>query len=133
MSSKGGQVFPAFAGGRERPKAAGFQRLPPLSGLLRPNAGSEPLRAALVGGAIAVVAVAVIAAVAAAVVAIPVEIAIPPTLAAAAELAIHSREHRQTTLLAVIQRLVERVGRVSHLLHGSRRSRHVLGALAQAR
>src|SRR5258707_1791860 len=137
MSSKPEGVLPAFGGAAGRQEAAGFQRLPPPSGQLPGNARSEPLRAALVRPAIAVVAVAVIAAFPAAIVAIPLKTlktALPPTaLVAATKPAIHSGKHGKTALLAVIQRLVERIGRIRDLLHGSRRGRHVVGALAQTR
>src|SRR4051794_23088303 len=115
MSSKPEGVFPAFSGRPGRQKAAGFQRLPPMSRLAPGNIRSEPLRAALIRGAVPVVAVAVIATFAAAIVAIPLKTlhaALPPALTAAAKPAIHSGEHGQTALLAVIQRLVERIGRI---------------------
>src|SRR5437879_2537928 len=93
---------------------------------------SEPLSAPAVRPAIAVEAVAVVAAVAAAVVAIPVKSAAPPALAAA-EAVLHVGQHGKPALLAVIERLVERVGGVRDLLHGGRRNCHVVGTLAQPR
>src|SRR5882757_5088078 len=122
MSSKPSRVFPAFGEVPGRQKAAGFQRLPPLSGIAPGNARSEPLGAALVRGAIAVVTVAVVAAIpvpaAIAIVTIPfktLHTALPPALAAATN-PIHSGQHGKPALLAVIQRLVERIGRVRDLL-----------------
>src|SRR4029079_3785648 len=92
---------------------------------------SESLRAPLVRAAVAVKAVAVEAAVPAAIAAIPRKAAPPPALAA--KPVVHMGQHGKAALLAVVQRLVERVGRIGDLLHGGRRSRHVVGALAQAR
>src|SRR3954452_1259522 len=116
MSSKVARVFPAICNGPERRKAAGFQRLPPVFPIGWGARRSEPssvlsVRPAI-GAAIAVVAVAVIAAVPAAIVAVPIETLHPalPPLVAAAEPAVHAGQHGKAALLAVIQRLVERVG-----------------------
>src|SRR5450756_3216775 len=50
----------------------------------------------------------------------------------AAESAFHVGEHREAPLLALVEGLVERVGRISDLLQRRRRGRHVVGAFAQA-
>ena len=47
--------------------------------------------------------------------------------------AVHTGQHGKPALLAVVQRLVERVGRIGDLLHGGSGSRHVVGVVAQAR
>src|SRR6476646_9631108 len=126
MSSKPEGVFPGFGGAPAGQKTAGFQRLPPMSGIPPGNARSEPLRApsiqSLFRPAIPVVAVAVIAALPAAIVAIPLKTlhtTLPPAFTAAKP-AIHAGQHRKPALLAVIQRLVERIGRIRDFLHGSR-------------
>src|SRR5579872_6657402 len=43
-----------------------------------------------------------------------------------------TRKHRQAPLLTIVQRLVERIGRIGDLLQGDRGHRHSLGAIAQA-
>src|SRR6478752_5441224 len=130
MSSKPGGVFPAFGGDPGKQKAAGFQRLPPMLPMARRNRLSEPLRAAAVRPAVTIIAVAIVAAIPATIVAIPVHAhpaAMPPTLSPA-EAVLHMGQHRKPALLAVVQRLVERIGRIRDLLHGGRRDRHVVGA-----
>src|SRR5690349_5154180 len=99
---------------------------------------SEPLGAAPIGAAVALRALAVepvvIETLHPAAVAVAaefaVEMAMPPALAATTE-AIHAGQHGETPLLAVIQRLVERVRRIRDLLHRGGRRPHVLGALTQ--
>src|SRR6266481_6729581 len=76
---------------------------------------SEPLGAASVRPAIPIVTVAVEAAVAAAIVAVAVKSAMPAF--AAAEPMAHVGQGGETPLLAVVQRLVERIGRIRDFLH----------------
>src|SRR6476646_2985257 len=66
-------------------------------------------------------------------VAIPaaLEAAVPPT--SAAEAASHMGQDGEAALLAVVQGLVERVGRVRDPLHRRCGGRHVVGPFAQAR
>src|SRR4051812_5784699 len=118
MSSKPGGVFPAFGGPQERRKAAGFQRLPPMSEVVPGNGRSEPFRPPSIRAAVAVQAVAVKAAIPAAAVAIPVHShaahahAVVPPAALTAEPAFHMGQNGKAALLAVIERLVERIGRI---------------------
>src|ERR1700675_4210408 len=58
------------------------------------------------------------------------EAAMMPTTA---EPAFHMGQDGKPALLAVVERLVERVGRIGDLLQRGRRGRHVVGAFAQAR
>src|SRR5437868_3925423 len=66
--------------------------------------------------------------------AVAVGSAIKPAMmpAAAAEAAFHPGQDRKAALLAVVQRLVERVGSVGDLLQCGCGSPHRVGALAQA-
>src|SRR6266481_8439897 len=52
---------------------------------------------------------------------------------ASAETAFRMRQDRKPALLGIIKGLVERVSRISDVLHRSRRGRHGVGAIAQAR
>src|SRR5260370_10371527 len=101
---------------------------------------SEPLGAASVGAAVPIVTVAVEVVIATAVVAVPVAAAIHHAVLeaavpayAAAEPMPHMSQGGETPLLAVVQRLVERIGRIRDFLHPGRLRRHVVGAVAQAR
>src|SRR5437899_9921765 len=76
MSSKPGRVFPAFGEPPERQKAAGFERLPPSPGSTRRNLRLEPLAAAPIRAAVAVVAIPVQTTTPAAVVAVTVKAAV---------------------------------------------------------
>src|SRR5258708_2960503 len=68
-----------------------------------------------------------------AVVAIPVHAALEPVVPAfAAAKAFHMGQHGETTLLALVEGLVERVGRIRDLLQRRRRGSHIVGAFAQA-
>ena len=53
----------------------------------------------------------------------------PPPPPAVADM----REEREATLLAVVEGLVERIGRIRDTLQRRRRGRHPVGAFAQAR
>src|SRR5258705_2737750 len=125
----------ALAGSRNGKKPldfSGFCRGPDTP---RRSGASEPLRAAPVRSAIPVIAIPVIVAIAvgAAVHAHPaLGIAVAPA-SPAAKAAVHMGQHGEPALLAVIQRLVERVGRISDLLQDTGRGRPIVGAVAQAR
>ena len=102
--------------------------------------GSEPGQRALRAArgrpgpaAVAVVTVAVEAAIPVAIVAIhaALETTVPPAFPPPNRL--HMGQDGKPALLAVIQGLVERIGGIRDLLHGRRRGRHVVGALAQPR
>src|ERR1700721_2832440 len=56
-----------------------------------------------------------------------------PAFTAITAVAVVMGQHREPALLAVIERLVERVGRIGDLLQHSSGSRHVIGAPAQTR
>src|SRR5271154_3857527 len=56
--------------------------------------------------------------------------ALPPT--AAAETTLHMGEDPEPSLLAIVECLVKRIGRIGDLLQSCRRGRHVVGALTQA-
>src|ERR1700748_1534790 len=115
MSSVGMQFprpFPApLKTWKSRRFPGGFSRFP--ESLKR----SEPLRAPP-SAVLFTVALAVHA---------PLPGAVAPTLTA-----MQMGQHLEPTLLAVIQGLVERIGRIGDLLQGRRRSCHVVGTLAQA-
>src|SRR5581483_678711 len=116
MSSKRGGFFPGSSRAREQQKAAGFRRLGSCpSG--RDARTSEPLAAA--AAAISVTAHAAF------------HPAMTPALASA-EAAVVGQQ-REPPLLALVERLVERVGRIRDLLQRGGRRRHVVGALAQPR
>src|SRR3984957_17638192 len=85
--------------------------------------GSEPL------GAAPVAAIAVPAAIA--VHATLKTMVAPPALAA--EPASHMGQDGEPAFLAVVEGLVERVGRIGDLLQRGGRGRHIVGALAQPR
>src|SRR6201995_5122751 len=114
--AKRADFFPAPPGGASR-------KNPPDSGGLavahaaRDAMASEPLAAAAV--AIPGTAHAVF------------HPAMPPAFAAAKPTAMG--EHGKAPLLALVERLVERIGRIGDLLQRRSRSRHVVGALAQPR
>src|SRR5882672_10050847 len=103
----------------------------------------EPLAAAPIRAAVAIVAIPVETTTPAAVVAVTVKAAVrahtalPHTAVvapafAAAKTVLHVGQHGKPALLAVIQRLVERVGGIGDFLHRRSRGCHVVGALAQA-
>src|SRR5882757_1754616 len=96
-------------------------------------AGLEPLRAALATMVPARPAVPVITTAPIAVIAVRAahEPVVPP--ASATEPAFHMRQDGEATLLAVVERLVERISRVRDPLHRCRRGRHGVGAVAQPR
>src|SRR5437879_5058202 len=71
----------------------------------------------------------------AAAVAVPVMVAFHPAMAPAPLAAKPAMvgQDGESPLLAVVERLVERIGRIRDLPHRSRRGRHVIGALSQPR
>ena len=85
----------------------------------------------LAGTTVAVVAIAIIAAIPAAIVAVTVKAGSMPRPASLRRRRTGAPwgQHGKAALLAVIQRLVERIGRIGDFLHGRRRGRHVVGAL----
>src|SRR6185295_4623983 len=92
---------------------------------------SEPFGAAPVRSTIPVITVAAIAAVAVKI-PVPPHFALEPVVAPAFP-APKPGQDGEPALLAVIERLVERVGRFRDLLHGRRRGRHILGPVTQPR
>src|ERR1700752_5217524 len=123
-----GPSFPGLWG----PPGTAKSRWIPAASRICPNralARSEPLAAAVVGPAVAVVTVAVEAALAGAAVAVETAVHHPM---APAETAVHTGEHRKAGLLALIEGLVGRVGGIGDLLHRGGGGRHGVGALAQA-
>src|SRR3954454_21604048 len=61
-------------------------------------------------------------------------VALKPTMTpAAAETAFHAGQDREASLLAVVERLVERIGGIGDLLQRRSRGPHGLGALTKAR
>src|SRR4029077_18906716 len=100
MSSKAGKVFPTFGHRAVEQKVAGFQRL---------FGGSEPASPAAVRAVIPILTVPVKAAIP------PAIVVVPATMHAALDPAVpvlHTRQDGEAPLLAVIQRLVERIGRI---------------------
>src|SRR4029453_10912033 len=93
--------------------------------------GSEPFGAAPVRSTIPVITVAAIAAVAVKI-PVPPHFALEPVVAPAFPAPKPGRPG-EPALLAVIGRLVGRVGRFRDLLHGRRRGRHILGPVTQPR
>src|SRR5215469_7561920 len=109
--------FSPLIGFNPNEKAAGFQRLL----LQRGERPSEPIRTA----AVAVVIPAMVAIHAA------LDPAPPPALVL--EPLVPAGQQGEAPLLAVIERLVERVGGIGDLLHRGCHRRHVVSAFAQAR
>src|ERR1700739_3239400 len=123
MSSKAGQVFPPSAPPLETKKAAGPQR---LFAEIQPIKGLEPLVAAPVVPVHVHAAIAVTPMAHAA-----LKPAVSPAFATTPT-TVMMGQHDEPALLAVIERLVERVCRIGDLLQHRRPGRHVLSALAQA-
>src|SRR6185437_253496 len=116
---QGGGVFPALAAGRKYRKSHRIPAaLPVFQWPRKPS--SEPLRTAVVP-ALAVAVAAVHAAL----------VAVVPPAVAAAKPVLHMGQDLEAALLAVVQRLVERIGRIRDLLQRRGGGRHVVGAIAQ--
>src|ERR1700733_1570269 len=113
---------------KKPPDSGGFSEVWRVS----PPASSKPpgvAPAAMVPARAAipiVTTIPIVAAVAVPSVAIPLELTVPPVLAFAT--VSHVGQDLQAALLAVIQRLVERVGRIRHLLQLGAPGRPVVGA-----
>src|SRR2546430_373090 len=111
----------APANGEKPLDFSGFCR---CSGRARRSGGLEPLGAAPVRPVIPVIPVAVVAAMAVKI-AVPAHFALVVAPASpAAEPAVHTGQHGEPALLAVVERLVERVGGFCDLPHGCRRGCH---------
>jgi hypothetical protein len=133
------QAYAIFPG---RFGAAPAAKKPPVSGgfseisIDQRTARSKPLGvppAAMVAALAAVPVIAVIPVVtpvAAFAVAVTLEFTVPPT--AIAETVLHMGENPEPPLLAIVKRLVERIGGIRDLLQVRRGCRHGIGALAQA-
>src|SRR6266851_7174960 len=120
MSSKGTAVFPT-SGNEKPPETSGFAAFDGSSTSMIEGWRLEPFLPA----AVAIPALPVIP------VEAPFHPAVPPTFAA--EPAVVMGEDREPALLTVVERFVERVGRVGDLLHCLGTGRHGFGAVAQAR
>src|ERR1700730_4091298 len=120
MSSKPREVFPTLP---QSPRHGKSRRIPAAFSMIwgAGSARSEPLAAA-----VAVPIRAAIVAVHAA-----LEPAVPPAFCA--KLAAVMGQQRKPALLAVVERLVERVSRIRDLLQRRGRGRHIVGPLAQPR
>src|SRR6266702_2141091 len=114
---------------KKPPESGGFCQISPAGRAPR----LEPFGATLIpaGSAIPIVTVPIVAASPVAVVA--VQAAHEPTVTpTAVKPALHMRQDREATFLAVVQGLVERTSRIRDALHRRRRGGHGVGAIAQA-
>src|SRR5258708_29561296 len=95
---------------------------------------SEPFGAAPGRSTVPVIAISAVAAVAVKV-AVHAHFALAPVMAPAfpAPEPVHTGQNGEPALLAVIERLVERVGSFRDLLHGPSRRGHILGPVTQPR
>src|ERR1700694_3273412 len=131
MSSKPARYSPATIAGSKCEKAAGIRRLFLHSERLKASAARlEPLRVTSATVIPARSAIPIVAVIAVAAIRAMLESMVLP---ASAELASHMGQDGKAAFLAVVEGLVERVGRVSDTLHRRRRGCHGVGAFAQAR
>src|SRR6476660_1507101 len=123
------QSGPSFPGLCGRPASAKSRWIPAAFPVFQSSVRrSEPLAATPARPAIAIVAITVEATVPAAIT--TVHAAVAP--AALAEAMSHVGENGEAALLAIVESLVEGIGRIGEFLHRRRGDRHVFGALAQA-
>src|SRR5579859_1545280 len=116
------EVFPLMSGCHKYRKSRANPAASPSFAVIAGAQALESLRTAALAAVPLVVAIAAHHAV--------TEAAAPPALSAKAAGPV--RQDGEAALLAVVQRLVKRIGGIGDLLHGGRRRRHIVGALAQA-
>src|SRR4051812_42309489 len=124
----------ALADRRNSKKPLDFSGFCRCSDRTRSRGASEPFGTAPVRAAIPVTTVAAVPG-GAVKAAVHAHSALNPVMPPAfpAPNPVHAGQDREPALLAVVQRLVERVGGLRDLLHGPGRRRHILGPVTQAR